>query len=120
MPSHTDAFFDELGERGNDPALRSRTATIRFEVTDAGRVDAWSVAIDKGDIAISSPGDPADADVILRADRKLFERIASGDTNAMAAMLRGELLADGDPELLITVRRLMPMSTPTSRVGAQS
>jgi putative sterol carrier protein len=116
MPNHTDALFDALRDRGHDPALGGRTATIRFELTGGGSTDAYSVAIDKGDIAVTVPGDPAAADCTLRADRAMFERIAGGHTNALAAMLRGDLIADGDPELLISVRKLMP----TSKAGGQS
>jgi len=32
----------------------------------------------------------------------------------MAAMLRGELIADGDPELLITARKLLATSAASS------
>jgi putative sterol carrier protein len=114
MASHTDAFFQELGSRGHEPALRSRTATIRFEIADGADVECHSVAIDKGDIAVTSPGDPAGADCTVRTGHQLFERIASGDANAMAAMLRGELIADGDPELLITARKLLATSAASS------
>ena len=48
---------------------------------------------------------------MLRADHELFERIVSAARpTRMAAMLRGELLADGDPELLIATRQLLPTS----------
>ncbi len=120
MASHTDAFFQELGARGHEPALRSRTATIRFEIADGADVDCHSVAIDKGNIAVTSPGDPADADCTLRAGHQLFERIASGEANAMAAMLRGELIADGDPELLIATRKLLPTSPAPSIPSAST
>ena len=125
MASHTDAFFQELGSRGHEPALRSRTATIRFEIADGADVECHSVAIDKGDIAVTSPGDPAGADCTVRTGHQLFERIASGDANAMAAMLRGELIADGDPELLITARKLLSTSaasvpSPASSVKSAS
>jgi len=120
MASHTDAFFQELGSRGHESALRSRTATIRFEIANGADIESHSVAIDKGNIAVSSPGDPAHADCTLRAGHQLFERVASGEANAMAAMLRGELIADGDPELLIATRKLLPRSPAPSIPSAST
>jgi putative sterol carrier protein len=83
------------------------------------RVEAWSVMIDKGDIAVSNPGDRGTADCVIRADRELFDRIFSGDANSMAALLRGALLADGDPELLIAARRLLPAAAGAKAVGKE-
>ena len=48
------------------------------------------------------------ADCVLRADRKLFARMASGKVNAMAAVLRGAVTIEGDPRLLVLFQRLLP------------
>ncbi len=106
MASRTDVFFDELTRRGHEPALRNRTATVRFDVVRGKNTDRWIVAIDKGDITVSRGDDPADC--VLRADQKLFDALISGQTDPMAAMLRGALLTEGDVELLVAARRLLP------------
>jgi putative sterol carrier protein len=106
MATRIDAFFQQLGQRGHEPGLRSRTAIVRFEVSSGSGADHWSVAIDKGDIAVSqSAADTADC--VIKVDEALLAKIAQGETNAMAAMLRGALLADGDTELLVMTRRLL-------------
>ena len=43
--------------------------------------------------------------------RSVFEDLARGRANAMAALLRGQLRADGDPEFLILFQRLFPAPT---------
>jgi putative sterol carrier protein len=70
------------------------------------QVDHWRVAIDAQAIAVSRDNTPADC--VVRAEKALFDGIVCGEVNAMAALLRGELLADGDLELLMRVQRLFP------------
>jgi hypothetical protein len=45
---------------------------------------------------------------VVGADRWLFDRIVRGETAAITAMLRGELIVRGDPEELVVVQRLLP------------
>jgi putative sterol carrier protein len=108
----TTEFFDELGRRGHEPILEKVTATMRFDLADAGRTERWLVAVDKGDVAVSHRN--AKADCVLRADRKLFEGLARGEVNAMAALLRGAIGVEGDPQLMVVFQRLLP-APPGSR-----
>jgi putative sterol carrier protein len=112
MASPTDAFFDELSRRGHEPAFGNRTATVRFDVARNKHTDHWTVAINKGDIAVSRADGPADC--IIGADQQLFDALATGRTNPMAAMLRGSLLVEGDAELLVAARRLLPALAPSA------
>ena len=50
----------------------------------------------------------AKADCVVRADRALFDGIASGEANAMAAFLRGAVEIDGDRGLLLAFQRAFP------------
>ena len=102
----TTAFFDDLSLRGHDPLLERVTATFRFDLAHGRKTDRWLVTVTKGDLAVSQKNRKADC--VLRADRQLFGRLASGEQNAMAAVLRGEVLLDGDPRLLVLVQRLFP------------
>ena len=52
----------------------------------------------------------AKADCVVRADSSVFDGIASGEMNPVAALLRGAIAVEGDPELLILLRRLVPAS----------
>jgi len=102
----TDRFFDELAQRGHDPLLRKARGTIKFEIVDGKHVERRVVAIDRGDITVSRRNVAGDG--VIRADKDVFESIASGRTNPIAAVLRNELVVQGDWRLLVLVQRLFP------------
>lgn len=115
MADPIEEFFDRLGGRGHEPLLEKVSGTCRFDVQNGGRTDHWLVRMDRGDIEVSRAD--GDADCVVRGDRPLLEGITRGEVNAMAAVLRGALLADGDLELLILLQRLLPAPVP-ARAGA--
>jgi putative sterol carrier protein len=102
----TARFFEKLAERGHEPLLEKVKGTVRFDLVGGERVERWLVTVDRGDITISRRN--AAADCVVRAERALFERIAAGETNTMAAMLRGEVAVEGDLELAASFQRLLP------------
>jgi putative sterol carrier protein len=105
MSDITPAFF-EVSRLGHNPMLANVTATVRFDLEHEGRTDRWFVVIDKGDVSVSRRN--VRADCVLRAERSLVEGVVSGRVNAMAALLRGDLVAEGDPQLLVLLQRLFP------------
>ena len=106
MADATTTFFERLAVRGHEPLVEKATGTFRFEVVDGKRVERWFVSIAKGDIAVSKKG--GSADVVIRADRSLFNKLARGTENAFAAMLRGAVLVEGRPQLVVQFQRLLP------------
>jgi predicted lipid carrier protein YhbT len=110
MTDSTAEFFEGLGRRGHEPLLEKARGIVRFDLVDGKRTDRWFVALDKGDVSVSRRNRAADC--VVRADRRLFEAMARGQANAMAAYLRGELTLEGDPELLVLVQRVLPGPTP--------
>jgi putative sterol carrier protein len=48
------------------------------------------------------------ADCTIRATKQVFDGVAGGEVNATAAVLRGALVVEGDPELLTLFQRLFP------------
>jgi hypothetical protein len=50
----------------------------------------------------------AAADCVVRGDKEFFDRAVAGERNFMAAGLRGEVIVQGDPKLLVLVQRLFP------------
>ena len=105
-PDSVEAFFEELASRGHEPLVRKVTGSARFDVGDGKRTERWSVTIDKGEIRVSRKN--AAADAVVRADKASFERAVVGDLNLMAAVLRGEVVVEGDPRLLVVIQRLFP------------
>jgi putative sterol carrier protein len=106
MKSSTAAFFDEIGRRGHEPLLERVSATVRFDVGDGASVDHRLLRIDRGDIRVTSEDVPADCAVII--GEELLDEIIHGRTGAMPAFLRGALLVEGNPEVLVLVQRLFP------------
>ena len=107
MTDATTEFFEEFAARGHDPALAKVSGTLRFDVRDGGaRAERWLVSIEKGDVALSHRN--AKADCVVRVDRTVFDRIASGEANAMAAFLRGAVQIEGDRGLLLAFQRVFP------------
>ena len=103
----TTRFFQALAERGHEPALAKARGTLRFDLRDDGaRPERWLITISKGDVAVSQKSGKADC--VVRADRALFDGIASGETNAMAAFLRGAIQVEGDGGLLLAFQRVFP------------
>src|SRR3954468_6937068 len=113
MKDPTTEFFDELGRRGHEPMLRKATGVLSFNLDDGASTAHWSVVIKKGDVSVSRAHD--EADCVLTTDRPLFNAIVRGEKNAMAAILRGEVGIEGDPELLVLFQGVFP--GPAESVG---
>jgi hypothetical protein len=86
-------LFDALAQREYVPLLEKTVGSARFEVVDGKQTERWHVTIDKGHIRVSRRNARADT---------------AGRLNAMAAVLRGELVLEGDPRLLVRLQRLFP------------
>jgi hypothetical protein len=100
----TARFFERLAERGHEPLLRKTTGWTRFEIVGDGRTRRWRVSVAKGDLVVEPGG--GDADCVVRADRKVFDRVVTGRMNAVAAVLRGDIAVEGDWRLLVAMQRL--------------
>ncbi|MET0561572.1 MAG: SCP2 sterol-binding domain-containing protein [Gaiellaceae bacterium] len=105
----TEQFFAELVSRGHEPLLRKASGSMRFDIVDGRRTRRWLVEVEGGDMTVarSSGGD---ASCVVRADKAVFDKVASGRMNAVAAVLRGDLQVDGDWRLLVRMQRLFPGS----------
>lgn len=106
MTDPTAAFFEDLRRREHEPLLAHKKGTVRVELADDGRSERWLVSFDDGGITVSSRNEPADA--TMRAEKSMFDQVVRGETNAMAAVLRGAISIDGDWNLLILFQRLFP------------
>jgi putative sterol carrier protein len=106
MTDSTAEFFQGLGLRGHEPLLEKGTGSIRFDVVDGTRTERWLIMLDRGTVSVSRKN--AAADCVVRADRAVFNAMATGAVNGVAAYLRGELSVEGDPELLVLIQRVLP------------
>jgi len=106
MRDATSEFFSELDRRGHEPLLQNATGSVRFDLVEGDHTDHWLVTVDNGDVAVTNA--TAAADCVVQTDKSLFDRIARGEANAMSAVLRGEVTAEGDLELVMLLQRLFP------------
>ena len=109
MATATSEFFEGLAARGPGPGFARTTGSLRFDLTRGDTTEHWRLEFRRGAVAIARTAEPADC--VVRTDASVFDDLARGRANAMAALLRGQLVADGDPELLILFQRLFPAPT---------
>ncbi len=110
MPAAADptaTFFEKLGARRHEPLLRKMSGSTRFEIVDGRRTRRWYLTVDQGDISVGTQA-PATTTCTIRADKAVFDKLVSGRMNAVAAVLRGDLVVDGDWRLLVRLQRLFP------------
>jgi putative sterol carrier protein len=114
----TARFFEMLAVRDHEELLRKANGCTRFDIVAGRKTDRWFVTIDNGDIVVTRQ--PLHADCVLRADRAVFDKVAGGKLNAVAAVLRGDLEVEGDWRLLVRMQRLFPSprSSRRKRVAA--
>ncbi|MCE3287392.1 MAG: sterol-binding protein [Gaiellaceae bacterium] len=102
----TAQFFAKLAERSDEPLLRKAKGSMRFDVVDGRRTRRWLVTVDGGELAVSSSN--AAASCVARVDKAIFDRVATGRLNVVAAVLRGDVAVEGDWRLLVRMQRLFP------------
>jgi len=105
-PDPTEALFEELAARGREPLLANGRGKIRIDLKRGGKTVRWLVTIDRGAVEVSRRN--ARADCVVRADKTLFDGIARGEVNALAAILRGVLSVEGDLQLFAFFQRVFP------------
>jgi SCP-2 sterol transfer family len=107
MSGATERFFDELDRRGYEPLLGEVNGTMRWDIACGRSVQHWTIEIEMGTTRVMREQCPADC--VLRVDRDVFERLATGEANAYAAWLRHDIAISGvQPELFDAFQRVFP------------
>jgi hypothetical protein len=100
------AFFDQLADRGHEPALEEVEGTIRFDLVDPQGTDYRFVEIKKGDVRVSR--EPLAADCVVQLDRVIANQIVTGELQAHPAWLRRRYWVEGNLVLLRLFDRVFP------------
>ncbi|WFE39427.1 SCP2 sterol-binding domain-containing protein [Micromonospora sp. WMMD998] len=95
------------GAAGHHPGLPETTSgTIRLDLGESGRTEHWYLTIDRQEVEVSRSAEAAD--LVIRADREVFDRIATGRLHLAAAILRNDISGQGNLRLLTMLRRIFP------------
>jgi hypothetical protein len=105
MPS-APPFLEKLAARGEEPLLRDVNGMIRFDLRSGTGIGSWTISIADG--AISMTHRKLAADCVATMDEATFGSIASGEMNAFAAALRGDIEISGDAAILLAFQRIFP------------
>ncbi|TDB70733.1 SCP2 sterol-binding domain-containing protein [Micromonospora sp. KC723] len=111
MGDATTRFFEDLNRRGYEPALAKASGRLRFDLHEGAQTTHWLLEIDRGNLRVSQ--EDREADTVIGTSPAIFEEVASGRGNGLAAMLRGDMTVTGDPRLVVQVQRIFP-GPPTS------
>jgi SCP-2 sterol transfer family protein len=108
--SPSERFFDDLGAVGHDVRLEKMDGTVRFELANGRRRNVWTVRVVHGDVSVSRlpAAEPARAACTVRSTHAVFDELLGGRSNAFAAVLRGDVTFEGDPQLAMQFMRVFP------------
>ncbi|WP_422752529.1 SCP2 sterol-binding domain-containing protein [Micromonospora sp. WMMD708] len=101
------AEFLDRWDGGRRPDLPETTSgTLRLDAAEDGHTAHWRLTIRDQRVEVTRSAD--DADLVVRADREVFDRLASGRTHLATALLRNDLSVRGNMRLLMMLRRIFP------------
>ncbi len=116
MTNPTDEFFQQLGHRGHEPLVGRVNGALRFDVTHRGDTDIHCLKIDRGHITVCRDSGPTEC--VIRVERRVMDAIVTGQANPLAALLRGALSVEGNPEMMVIFQRLLPPPVNARRANA--
>jgi predicted lipid carrier protein YhbT len=99
-------LFERIRRLGRVDALADVTGSLRFDIDQGGQTTQWTVAVHNGQISVEQHG--GEADCVVQLSGELLAQMAIGRANAMAALLRGDMMVTGDVQLLVLLERLLP------------
>src|SRR6266705_850045 len=103
MSDTTQAFFERLAKRGNEPLLHSVSGTIQWDIADAG---SWFVLVKNGALTVSK--ERAGADCVIACSREDFDRMVVGKQNPTTLFMQGRMKITGNLGLAQIFQRLFP------------
>ncbi|GGS04660.1 hypothetical protein GCM10010169_56770 [Micromonospora fulviviridis] len=108
----TTKFFEDLDRRGFEPLLAKTSGTLRFDLHEGPQTTHWLLEIDRGNLRVRQ--EDQEADTVVGTEPRLFGELVSGEENAIAALLRGDMTVSGDLRLVLQLERIFP-GPPESR-----
>ena len=106
QPDPIAMLFERVSRGGRVDSLGEVVGTIRFDLHSGDRTESWLLAVQRGHVDVSHGG--GEADCVVDLDKDLANQLATGEDNAMAALLRADMMVSGDVKLLVLLERLLP------------
>ncbi|MFG3700498.1 SCP2 sterol-binding domain-containing protein [Micromonospora sp. NPDC047620] len=106
MGDPTADFLGRLSQRPASPITMKARGTIRLDVERDAGTDVWFVMLRDGAIQVSRQD--RQPDLVIRGHHTLFDRLAQGRAQLLAALMRNEITVEGDLALLPAFERLLP------------
>lgn len=102
-------FFERVvGPHPEVPATIS--GRLRFDVEGGPRREHWKVTFGGGSVSVERSD--GHAECVARTDAATLAAIIEGRQNAMAALLRGSVMVEGDTLLMAVFRSLLTATEP--------
>ncbi|MDG4806449.1 SCP2 sterol-binding domain-containing protein [Micromonospora sp. WMMD1120] len=107
MTEATERFFAGLPSRGPEVLEGLADGTLQIDLTDdEHRTEHWLIRLRPGSVRVSRECGPADAN--WYSSVALFDRLITGETQGVAAVLRNESTFSGNVMLFLAFRRFFP------------
>ncbi|MCO1598978.1 SCP2 sterol-binding domain-containing protein [Micromonospora sp. RHAY321] len=98
--------LEQLGSGRRTDLPETTAGTLRLDACDDGHSEHWYLTVDDQHVRVTRSS--SDAELVVRGDRTVFDRLASGETHLSAALLRNEVTVQGNIRLLMLLRRIFP------------
>lgn len=106
MGEATERFFASLPARAPDVIVGPIDGTLQINLTAEDRTEHWHLVLQERHVEVRRAQLPADA--VWESSLELFDRLATGRAQALAAMLRNDTTLRGDLLLFLTFRAFFP------------
>ncbi|MGK5676933.1 SCP2 sterol-binding domain-containing protein [Micromonospora sp. URMC 106] len=106
MVDATTRFLEDLDQREYEPLLAKSSGTLRLDLHEGAQTTHWLLRIDRGRVQVSR--EDQEADTVVGTSPALFEDLATGREDGVAALLRGDMTVTGDLRLVLQLERLFP------------
>ncbi|RZT77426.1 putative sterol carrier protein [Micromonospora violae] len=104
MGATAEQYLQQLDADRRPDLPETTVGTLRLDVRDDGSTDHWYLTIRDQQVQVARSTE--DADLVVGADRSVFDQMANGELHPGAAMLRNELTVQGNMRLLMLLRRI--------------
>jgi putative sterol carrier protein len=106
MTDATATFLDEITSKPPPMLPRTINGKIRLDLAHDTGVDHWILSVESGSVSVAH--DERAADLVIHADKDVFDRIACGEANFHAALFQNKVGVEGSLKMFGMLYRMLP------------